>query len=484
MSSGIGGYMNEVPNELRQELVIAAEAKLTAKLERLKSRTLLFGLPGSYSWCQSAALTSNVNLSEFTTIILDNGLSFSQLGTSLNSYSFSLVLNRLTTIDDWTGRGHTLIVVLRNIGKIIREGIPHEIHQFPVFNGINYDETSGTQIEYCGPPMAEEFFTRWIKLLRYDLIISAPKLKPLLRVHRWSSGPTEVVGGILKKGAGQIIFVPKPVAGPGTDEHLRYLADLAGCPELIQEPLAELPGWATNFQTAEEVRARDNIDALRSQISRIENTVQMEEEKISQAGRLKTLFVDSGSAFVAAVNDALTELGLHVIDGPHPRADLIALDATRGILVVEAKGLDGCARETNLRQAERWVADVKYGCAASEEELRADADIRNYADKLTALGISLPVGQDINIRGLMVIGTFRKVPLDKRVEADFPDPVMRVASRSAVCAITGLQLLLMILQTRKDPTFKAKFIEQLFTTSGQLALDVTWKDFLIHRGTF
>jgi hypothetical protein len=470
--------MDEIPDEVMQQQVLAAEAKLRAKLDMLKSRTLLFGPPGSYSWCQAAALTSNVNLSEFTTIILDNGLAFWQLGTSWNSYCLNIVLNRLKAIDDWTGHGHTLIIVLRNVGQLICEGIPYGLHTLPIFNSINYDETSGTQIEYCGPSAAEEFFTSWTKLLRYDLIISAPKLKPLLRVQRGSSGLAQLVGGALKKGTGQIILVPRPCAGPGMDGHLQYLRDLAGLPELIQEPSA-LPGWTANFQTADEAQARDNIDVLRLQISEIENTIRMEEEKISQARRLKTLFVGSGKAFVAAVSDALTELGLRVINGPHPRADLIALDDTHGILVIEAKGLDGCAREKNLRQAESWVTDVRNTFASSEAELKADSDVQRYANTLAELGISLPAQQDINIKGVMVIGTFRTTELDKRVEPDFIDPVVRATSRSGVCAITGLQLLLMIFQTRKDPTFKPKFIEQLFTTSGQLALDITWKDFLI-----
>jgi hypothetical protein len=469
--------MNEIPKEEVRQQVLAAEAKLRAKLEMLKSRTLLFGPPGSYPWCQTAWLASNLNLYEFTTIILDNGLAFP--GAGFGPDTANVVTQRLAAIDDWIDHGHTLIIVVRNVSQVVvwEDGQEDfDVNQCRPFQGIEYNSGSGTQIEYCGPPTAKEFFAPWTKLLRYGAIISAPKLKPLLRVQRGSPGPDQIVGGIVKKGAGQIILVPKPHAGPGTDGHLRYLQDLAGLPEQIRKASAEFPDWADNFRTADEAQARDKIEALRAQISEIENAIRMEEEKISQAARLKTLFVCSGDAFVAAVSDALTELGLRVVEGPHPRADLIALNDSHGILAVEAKGLDGSAREANLRQTERWVADVKYACAASEEERDADADISRYANKLSALGISLPT-EDINVKGLMVIGTFRKVPLDKRVEADFPDPLMRTLSRSEVCALTGLQLLLVILQIRKDPTLKSKFIERLFATSGQLGQGGSWKDF-------
>jgi hypothetical protein len=181
------------------------------------------------------------------------------------------------------------------------------------------------------------------------------------------------------------------------------------------------------------------------------------------------------------VSVALTELGLRVIEGPHPRADLIARDDARGLLVIEAKGLDGCAREANLRQAERWVAEVRYTCTASQEEINADAEIKRYAEKLTALGVSLPADQNINIKGMMVIGTYRRTPLDKRTEPDFPDPVLRAVSRAGVCGLTGLQLLLIVLQIRKDPSLKAQFIEQMFATNGHCDQQVSWEALLVRR---
>jgi hypothetical protein len=478
--------MNGLPGSLSAGALAAGallQAEFQAKLAKLKSRTLVFGASGGYSSFRGGDLASDLNLSEFTTVILDSGLAFAKAGTPWQLYYFNAIVARLRELNNWIEDGHTAIIVLRNIGPIavVGGGVAFALDQLPLFNFIQYSETSGTQIEYFGPSAAESFFKPWLARLCYDLIISSKPLRPLLRVNRGSKGSDQLVGGIVKIGLGRIIFVPYVVGKPLSGTHLEYLESLAGLPERLPEASAELPDWAANFQTTDERHALDNIDALRSKISEIENTIRMEEDKISQAGHLKTLFAGSGDAFVAAVNDALTELGLRVVDGPHPRADLIAVDDTLGILAIEAKGLDGSAREANLRQAERWIADVRYACAASEEELRTDADMRNYKDKLTALDISFPAGQDINVRGLMVIGTFRKTPLDKRPEPDFPDAIMRVASRSEVCVITGLQLLLMILQSRNDPTFKAKFIEQLFTTSSQPALDITWRDFLISQ---
>jgi hypothetical protein len=171
-------------------------------------------------------------------------------------------------------------------------------------------------------------------------------------------------------------------------------------------------------------------------------------------------------------------LGLQVVDGPHPRADLIAFDASYGLMAIEAKGLDGCAREQNLRQADRWVADIKAACLAAPEDLEMYVDLKRYAEQLTELGVALPTPDNVRVKGAMVIGTFRKLPLDKRVEPDFPDAVTRAVNRSGVCGLTGLQLMCAVLKCRQEPAAKSAIIEQLFSTNGHLLQEYSWSDFL------
>jgi hypothetical protein len=97
-----------------------------------------------------------------------------------------------------------------------------------------------------------------------------------------------------------------------------------------------------------------------------------------------------GDSFKIAVAAALSELGLRVVDGPHPRADLLVSDGTR-LGAVEAKGLEGSARENNLRQAERWTAEVRSAVSSTPERRAADPDLPRYAEQIEKLGI--PVTQ-------------------------------------------------------------------------------------------
>jgi hypothetical protein len=445
----------------------------------LDRKTLIFS-DTTLHGLETSQLLLNTNLHEFTTVILDPSLVFADVGAVGASY-FPAFSSQLAKIGDWVREGNSLILVLgrSHVKQMDDDGDGNYVcvHEFPPLDCVELDYASGKRVEYCGPPAAEGLFQSWLSELEYKHIIRAPNLIPLLKTQRATKGPPQVVGGMASLGSGMVFVVPRCRGELGSANHIAYLEALANLPARVAHTPHALPGWAGSYRTADEVEAQGKIGDLRAQISKLESAVQGEEERLSDAARLKVLFVGSGGEFVTAVSDALSELGIRVIDGPHPRADLLAFDDARGILAIEAKGLDGCAREANLRQTERRVADVKSARAASAEGPIGDVDLQGYADQLTALGV--PTEQETEVKGLMVIGTFRKTPLEKRIEPDFPDPVMRALSRSSMCALTGLQLLGMILQVREDPSMKQKLVEQIFTTNGPLELQSSWKDFLI-----
>jgi hypothetical protein len=162
-------------------------------------------------------------------------------------------------------------------------------------------------------------------------------------------------------------------------------------------------------------------------------------------------------------------------DGPHPRADLLASNGVRAA-AIEAKGLDGNAREANFRQVERWKAEVNSAQTLPEDERASDPDLRRYAEKLGFLGeFSDEPG---NCKGLMVIGTFRNTLLDKRNLPDFPDNVARLLAQAGVCGLSGLQLCGLVLMARQDPTIKEKIVDTMYSTSGVLKMALNWREFL------
>jgi hypothetical protein len=235
-------------------------------------------------------LISDANLNEFTTIIFDSAGAFSRIGASLISSQLDRIKVRLNQIEKWVEEGHTLIILLRNI-VLACDNAPFLLDELPPFDCVQYGRSTGTQIEYCGGASAAgEILRPLTSRLRYELVISASNLEPLLRVQRASKGLDQFVGGIVKKGAGRIVLVPVPAAGTNPEVYPQYLEAVVYLAEQILGQPAELPAWTAHFLTAEEAKALGTIDASRAQISEIENAIRVEEDRLSQAARLKTLF--------------------------------------------------------------------------------------------------------------------------------------------------------------------------------------------------
>jgi hypothetical protein len=427
----------------------------------------------------------NVNLYELSTIIWYPSTLYNELLERGNTYgAVELSRNKIGELVEWVRRGHCLCI----IGALPYHELEHSkqsIHSKyrPIseepFAGIAFEPKTGHLIEFCGLPSVGIELTDLIQHMSYKGLLKGSQLAPLLRVSRGRQGQDQVVGGFKHLGAGLVIFVPDLQAP-------EYFLDiyhhrLAALPQYLLESASEaLPTWAAFFLISKERTALQEIEKLDAAIARLEKEVSDQRSIISTSNTLKHLFTASGETFVRAVSNVLQELGLRVIEGPKGRADLIATDGKR-IAAIEVKGLDGPARESNLRQTERWVSDTRSALTSDDGEILDDPDLKAYAGTLAQLGIGNDSGiSTTNVKGVMVIGTYRKLPPDQRTEPSFPDPLERVLNRSDVCALSGMQLLGLLIQAQTDPQQKAAIVDMLFSTQGVIAGSTDWTGFL-HR---
>lgn len=102
-------------------------------------------------------------------------------------------------------------------------------------------------------------------------------------------------------------------------------------------------------------------------------------------------------------------------------------------------------------------------------------DQKNYAKIITSLGASVT---EVDCKGILIVGTFRRTPLDDRTEPDLPDPVAKRLGTRDVCILTGSQLLGLVLAGREDPTLRNTFVQQLMNTRGRLQSAIDWTKFL------
>ena len=188
------------------------------------------------------------------------------------------------------------------------------------------------------------------------MILKSKHIIPLLTVSKSRFGSDQFVGGIKKIGNGLVIFVP-PLKG-GAQGFDAYYTNLAFISEHLKPLPDELPDWTANYQMDAERAALNHIAKLEAQIGTLQLQVSAQLMVVRSAQSLKQLFVGTGDALVNAVAEAMKELGLKITDGPRGRAYLIGYDGAQ-VVAFEVKGLEGIAKENNLRQTERWVADIR-----------------------------------------------------------------------------------------------------------------------------
>ena len=156
---------------------------------------------------------------------------------------------------------------------------------------------------------------------------------------------------------------------------------------------------------------------------------------------------------------------MRCVDGAAISRHLLASDGKR-VIAVEAKGLESSAREKNFRQVQSWKAEVDLALTVDPEDVAENPDLKRYVEQLGLIGVAGKTADDC--KGLIVIGTFRNIPLNERKMPDFPDNVTRSLIQSDVCAVTGLQLFGLVLQARSNPGSRANIVASLFETAGVL----------------
>jgi hypothetical protein len=471
--------------------------------ERRKKRVATFGFPkhmselvgikkglldhsvamigDSYNCYHELNFLSDANLYEYSTLILDPAAIDSELRETsdppFDSRAHAWLTLRSEQLTTWVSNGHTLVFIVR-CPKFwpfeFDNGYCQQIsvYELPIFAAFDFKRASGSRVDFAGRPALKLLIEPHLDHFEYEAIISGNELEPILRVRTSAQGENQLVGGKSSFGKGQVIGMP-PI---GTEfKQADFLKVLAELPRAMFPPSVRLPDWVNLFCAEPELMSRNTISALAAKIQSLELEMAEEQDVIARFREMKCLFAGTGEEFKEAVKAAFNELGLNCVDGPHPRADLLATDGKR-IIVVEAKGLDGPARERNFRQVQSWKAEVDLAFSVDSDETDENPDLQRYAAQLKQLGITAKPQEDC--KGILVIGTFKSTPLSERISLDFPENLVRLLVPANVCGITGLQLFGLVLAVRKDPGLKPKIASAFYDTAGLLNLAADWGEFL------
>lgn len=447
-----------------------------------KSRILLIGRKGPF---RTSSFNEPPNLAEFNAIIWHPD----SLTKELQAGSGGSARKRMFELIDWIKQGNLLIIVGAPPEELIASYVEDRIQcrvdlrKGELFSNVSFKRTSGHLVEYCGPDNLATYLSGLTQLVAYDAILTGNNLFPLFQVSIPSKSETQLVGAYRKLEDGVIVYAP--ILRPDIqDLHIApayaYFLNLARVLEVQQnKPQDDLPDWVTTYQTQEERNINKAISEIHVEMREQKRALESYQVLFAKEQAAKTLFTSTGDTLVLAVAEGLRELGLAVVEGPKQRADLIAFDGTR-LAALEVKGLEGGAREKNVGQVKRWTADLSVALSTPPDEV-TDTEIKAYQEKLTELAFDNDLThRDTDCKGILILNTFRKLPLQERLES-YPDPVSKIVTRSGVCALTGLQLFLLLQEMRTDPSKKKSFIDKLFTENGVLSEGLDWATYLQHE---
>jgi hypothetical protein len=433
----------------------------------------------------TAHLFEDVNLEEFKTILWRPSTWLSEVQDKTPggmTIWVRKVERRLLALAGWLKAGNDLVVVLDRLTSIPHgRGDIFDFRKVLPLNAVEFQNVTGERVRFSGPVAMSDFSNQWLDVLRYSHVIAGEKLSPLFTVPAATKRSTQVVGGVVAVQSGNLILVPPDNSDARSGARTDYLIALAALPDLLRQGGSDLPSWIESFKSQHTIKVEAAIQKLAQMIADANAQIAAHEAEIAKDDWLKELYAGTGQGFTNAVASALTELGLKVVEGPNSRADLIFTDGIR-LATAEVKGLEGSIREQNFRQAERWVSEVNHALVSTVAERRNDVDLHRYNEKLGQIGISKGES-DLECRGLMIVGTFRKVPIDQRTGPDYPDQLARPLGRSRICSMTGLQLFNALMSIRNDPELKKPFIEDIFETNGPFQNALTWTQFLSQKPT-
>jgi hypothetical protein len=459
------------------------KVEFSVGFEMDSDRILIVGHPGPF---RESEFWDPPNLAEFNAVIWYPKSPSSEV----HGGHTVAVVGRFAEFADWIKEGHALVVIGAPIKDFKITYVQNNRHNTldplttEIFRGVSFRHTSGTLIEYCEPDFLSNSFSPFVGSLSYDAVLNGNELVSLFRVSKPIPGSDQLVGAYKKLGKGLVVFLPPLTsANPrGADFYIYHLTAASILDLLRTPPQEELPAWAAHFQTPLEQDASQKFSGARGRIREIEAEIEKLQHGVDSEQSTKLLFTATGDVLTTAVAAGLRELGLKVVEGPKQRADLIACDGKR-LAAIEVKGLEGPAREKNIGQVKRWTSDLSVARSLNHDDVADDSELVSYRNKLVELGVPLEQSADeTDYKGIAILGTYRKMPLDQRPES-FPDPVERVIVRSSVCALTGLQLFVLLRESRATPSLREEIINKLFETNGVLEDGRSWQAYLQKLGS-
>lgn len=211
-----------------------------------------------------------------------------------------------------------------------------------------------------------------------------------------------------------------------------------------------LPDWTINYHVPQEEQMLDKISKVDHDLGKLLAQKKTLEHNLDSHRALKMLWTASGTVLEMIVKKVFEELGFKSLPTAENRDDLLLSWKGRSI-VVEVKGLTKSAAERNAAQLEKFLS----------MHLEIDG--------------KLP-------KGLLVVNTYRNLPLANRTEVSFPNQMLDYSIKREHCLITTIQLCTLLFYVRDNPDQIDSVVEGLLACIGPYEEFPDWSKYIVNKG--
>lgn len=207
------------------------------------------------------------------------------------------------------------------------------------------------------------------------------------------------------------------------------------------------PAWVESFTIFDEKEKRKKIEELEKQVIKTNKAIAKENEQISKHKKLKLLLFADGKPLEDIVKFVFNDLGCKMVDNIcKNRVDLVFGHKNK-TFVCEIKGKKSSAAEKDVRQLKTWVSE----CENEQEK---------------------------DMKGLLIVNTFKELPLKNRKENPFPFADGSVVQKNNFCLITTLQLLCLYIDCKNNPNKIDKVINEIYDCTGVYEKYKDWEKYI------
>jgi hypothetical protein len=392
---------------------------------------------------------SNANLLDADLIFWDMLKSVSTLTaagpisqSTIDRYK-NLIETRKKEFEEYFELGRSLFIVSSGFTKPVYTDSKNAQSKFTFdfFSCLEIDEprfelTSGKNIQPIENNAIRYFLNVNKSRVFYQVKFLPSKATPLMYIK----DTNYIVSQFYKVRNGFIIFLPSLI---GINSHIEQVNFIDTSIKIVDEikkisstSAINLEEWAQDYQFKNEMIEFEKKENINQQIVELKIQDERQDIVLKKYNDLKILFSGSGKELEQEIEKVFIEFGFQIEEANLNRDDLI-VRLNEKVAVIEIKGVNKSAGEKQAAQLEKWVS--------------------NYL-----------LEKEISAKGILIVNTFRSIPLEERTEEDFPNQMLQYSKSRNHCLVTGIQLLAIYIDYKNGILDQTTVAKLLFETVGVL----------------